>query len=199
MTFNPIISSWNANGILSKTSEPIHFIHKHNMHIMLINETKVTHTDTLKIKDYIVHRQDRQTHTPYWAAGGVAAIIHSTITHTRVRLQHTSIESLCIKLPDNTHIISAYNKPNNNFTQQEIHSLLNTNGTVLIIGDLNAKHAHRNCNRSNGNGNTLHSYTINHNANIMYPTLTHTYYPENGYTPSTIDILINKNLPYSYH
>lgn len=146
MTFNPVITSWNANGILSKTGELTHFLHKHKVHIMLINETKLTPIDTIHIKGYTIHRQDRLTqHTP---AGGVAAIIDNKIPHTRVRLPPTSLESICIKLTDNTHIISIYNRPTNNFTQHDIHTLLNTSGKMLLIGDFNAKHTLWNCNRS---------------------------------------------------
>lgn len=184
------IVSWNANGVKPKVSQLINFLAIHKVDIMLINETKLKKEDKLKLKHYTLYRNDRPDNL---GAGGVAIAVRHNIPHTRIDINRTTIETLAIKLTDNTHIIAAYNKPLNHFKNNELHTLLNTGRKVLVIGDLNARHVQWNCNRNNTNGNTLAHHINNNNSIIMYPD-THTHYPDNNTTPSTIDLIINKNV-----
>jgi hypothetical protein len=184
---NTKIATWNANGIRNKIGQLIHFINTNHIDIMLLNETKLKPTNKLKIRNYTTLRCDRPTDH---AAGGVAAIIKNNIPHKQLREVQSSIEHLIIKL-QNTTIVAAYNRPDNNFSEQDLENLLNTGRKTLLIGDLNAKHTQWNCNRNNTNGHTLVRYANNDPIQILH-TDTPTHFPDNNNTPSTIDLVLNK-------
>lgn len=193
MTYNRLTTcTWNAKGLKNRKAQLINFIHTHNIDIQLINETKLKHTDKFKIRGYTIYRKDRPA---IHASGGVAIAIKNNIPHTLIQTPPTSLETLTIKLSDNTHITAAYNKPRNQFTHIDIHTLLNTARKSLIVGDLNARHEQWNCHIRNTNGNTLHNVMLNTNTLIQYPD-TPTLHPSNNTTPTTIDIIINQNTPH---
>lgn len=182
------IGTWNANGLKGRQGQLKNFLDSNNVDILLINETKFSNRDKFKIRYYQVIRADRDNH-----GGGVAAIIKNSIPHLPVTLGNTTLETTAFRLTDNTHIIAAYNRPLNHFTDADLQTLTNTANKVLIIGDLNARHTHWNCHRNNRNGNTLNDFADNNNLGIMFPD-THTHYPNNNTTPTTLDIIINKNV-----
>ena len=64
------IFSWNANGIKNKLGELIEFLGRLKIDNLLVNETKLTSIDSLKIKNYTCLRKDREN-----AAGSVAIFI----------------------------------------------------------------------------------------------------------------------------
>lgn len=130
----------------------------HNIDIQLLNETKLRHNDKFKIRGYTIYRKDRPA---AHASGGVAIAIKNNIPHTHVQTPITSLETLTIKLSDNTHITAAYNNPRNNFTSNEINTLLHSSRKALLIGDLNAKHEAWNCHTRNANGNTVYNNMLN--------------------------------------
>lgn len=192
MTFRPLkIVTWNCSTLQSRQGELINFLNSSNTDIMILNETKLKPEIKFQIKGYQIYRKDRPI--IHYAAGGIAAIIKTNIPHQCIDTPDTSLETLCIRLLDNTHIIAAYNQPLNTFTQQELHTLLNISHKVILMGDLNAVHQAWNNNRNNANGRTLYTYIQAHNAQLLY-TPSHTHYPQNGTTPTTIDICIYKNI-----
>jgi hypothetical protein len=184
------ISSWNANGVKNKRGELINFIYNHKLDVVLVNETKLTATDRLKIRNYTCLRKDRL----HAAGGGVAIFIKNDVVYSKINLHYSiSIECIGIRLENNVHIIAAYNSPSNSISNSDIDKLLRIGDKVLVIGDLNARHTTWNCHLNNANGTTLYNYTINNNCEIIH-TSEHTHFPLNNGTPTTIDIIINKNV-----
>lgn len=180
--------TWNANGLKPRISELRAFIQQQDLDLVLLNETKLTDKDKIKINNYQILRKDRTNR-----GGGVAIIIKNNIAYQTIKLDNRlSIEAICIKLENKTHIIAVYNRPSNNFTNLDLDILTSVGDRVLIIGDLNAKHTSWNNTRNNTNGLTLYNYSKSNNLVILC-TQDPTHYPENNTTPTHIDIIINKN------
>lgn len=192
MAYNITLCAWNANGIKNKQSSLIQFLQQREVDIMAISETKLTTSDKLKIRGYDVVRKDRLENT---RGGGVIILIKRDVDYTKLTTDRAStlIEHAAIKLVDGTIIVSVYNKPSSQFSERDIHYLTSLGNKVLIIGDLNARHSNWNNNRCNRNGNTLYNYT-EHYPIIVQHTDSPTHFPSNGTTPTTIDIVINKNV-----
>lgn len=188
-----LVCSWNANGIRGRIAELIEMINRRKIDIMMINKTKMNSTDKLKIKGFTCIRKDRQNR-----AGGVAILVRKIIPFQEVKINYDiSIEYVCIKLENNVHLISVYNKPLNNFATRDLEILLGVSDKVMIIGDLNARHANWNCHVNNKNGNTLNTYVQKNDVTVLYPSEP-THIPINGGTPTTIDIIVNKHVSNHY-
>jgi hypothetical protein len=65
-----LIHQWNANGILGKLSELKQYLQNYQVRLMAINETKITDSHKIKIKNYQILRKDRDIH-----GGGIALLI----------------------------------------------------------------------------------------------------------------------------
>lgn len=179
---------WNTNGLKPKLTELTTYLTCNDIDIALLTETKLTPTDTIKIKNYNIYRNDRLTH-----GGGVAIIVKNTIHHTHINTQHTTLEIVGIKLKNNTHIYSLYIPPNHTLTHNQLDNIFNRHNKVLIAGDLNSRHTAWNNHVNNTNGNTLYTYYLQNNINIHH-TQEPTHFPPNGTTPTYIDIILNKNV-----
>lgn len=105
----------------------------------------------------------------------------------------TNIEAVAIQLTDEQVLVAAYQRPQDVLLEQDLDTLFNLSTSVLIMCDLNSKHPDWNCTRGNMNGN-LHRYLEN-NTYVLLPPDSHTHYPNNlNYIPSTIDLVLLKNL-----
>ncbi|KAG7188343.1 hypothetical protein KM043_008000 [Ampulex compressa] len=183
------VCSWNANGLRGRLGELIEYLDRNKVDILLLNETKFTNKDKLKIKSYICYRKERDN-----SAGGVAILVKATIPHKLLSINtNLTLEAVGIKLPSDINIISTYRRPSITLNERDINILMNIGEKVLIVGDLNATHLTWNCNRTNKSGKILFDITQNNNCAIMFPNEP-TNYPPNNTTPSTIDIVINKNV-----
>lgn len=183
------ICSWNANGLRSRVGELIEYLDRTKIDILLLNETKYTSKDKIKIKNYICYRKEREN-----SAGGVAVLVRNNIPHKLIKFDsNMSLEAIGISLLSDINLIAVYRRPNIVLTHQDIEKLMNTGNKVLIVGDLNATHLTWNCNRNNKSGRILLNYAQNNNCTILYPNEP-TNYPPNNTTPSTIDIALNKNV-----
>lgn len=188
MVYKLAVVTWNSNGIKNKIAHLINFLETHKVDIMLLTETKLTQADKIKIKGYTFYRQDRPNST----GGGVAILVKSCIAHTLVPLAPNPIEAICIKTHDNIHIVSAYNRPLNLLKERDLSQLINIGRKVLIAGDLNAKHVNWNCNINNRNGNTVFNFQNTTNVIVDFSDKP-THIPPNNMSPTTIDIVLNKN------
>lgn len=63
------VITWNANGLIPKITELRTYIQTQDIDIALINETKMSDKDKLRIKDYTILRTDRNAwgrRSPYY-------------------------------------------------------------------------------------------------------------------------------------
>lgn len=182
------ICTWNANGIRQKICELIDFLNRFKIDIMLVNETKLSVKDRFRIRNYTCERYSRDN-----AAGGVMILVRNNIPYKVVKTMHSVIENVCIKLANGIHLISVYNRPSIQYTKKDIDTLLKISDKVMVVGDLNSRHKAWNCHINNKNGRTLYSYSQMNNCSILFPDEP-THYPENRGTPTTIDIIVSKNI-----
>lgn len=185
------IAHWNANGVRNKKVELELFLQEKDIHIISINETRLTSKQKFYVHNYDIIRKDRDSDSP---SGGVMLLVKKGIDQYQITTKTKQLECVGIKLKNNVVIISAYLSPNSKFDPNEFNSLLNLGNSVLILGDLNCKHRDWNCMGCNTNGSLLNKYVQKHNINLIYPEK-HTHIPSNNnLNPSTIDIALFKNI-----
>jgi hypothetical protein len=137
--------------------------------------------------------QERQTNAER-ASGGVALIIKEDIPHATTKIKTTQIEQVGVKLKNNLHIFSIYSRPYpNKLFKPDLDKLCGAANRVLIGGDFNAKHPDWNCARSNPSGTVLKAYADENDIIINFPNQP-THYPDNGITPTTMDLYLAKNV-----
>ena len=165
------------------------FIDRYGIDVMLVNETKLTGDCKMVIRGFTIIRKDRTdaAHT----LGGVAIIIRNGIQFQELQNDNV-IENITLKI-SNLRIVAAYRQPTVKIGADDIRRLFGNSGRALIVGDLNAQHWSWNCTTANAAGRILYDTVDNDRLNVHFPD-THTHYPLNGRTPSTIDIVINKNI-----
>lgn len=156
---------------------------------MALNETKLSPEIKIKIKNYQVLRNDRTAQ-----GGGVALLIRNNVPFKTHPLNpNISIECICIELPKKIFLVAAYNQPRNNISADDLQFLTSMGGKVVIVGDFNARHFAWNNHITNLNGRTLFNFANDNNL-IVHHTPTPTHFPENGTTPTYIDLILNKNV-----
>jgi hypothetical protein len=190
------ICFYNARSILPQINELQHFLHHHNIDIMLLNETFLKPTNKFSFPNYTIHRNDRP---PPNTCGGTAIIIKSSIIHSRATIPPlTSIETTAITIERNNDpilIVSAYKPPNKTLLTSDLNILFNITPKTLIAGDLNSKHPNWNCRVSNPAGSILLNY-LNNNPEIdITSPLEPTFYPHNpNHQPDVLDIALSRNI-----
>jgi hypothetical protein len=189
--FNLTIVTWNSNGVGNKLGSLTDFLETHKVDIMAISETKLTPTNKVRLRNYVVHRQDRPNAVN---AGGVALLVHKNVPHQKVNIPPgNALEIVGIKLISGVHVYAAYNRPSNRFTRDDLDEIFNTADKVIVAGDFNSKHPAWNCNRTNPNGTLLRNYAEDADIIINYPD-EHTHHPANLMTPTTIDLILSNNI-----
>ena len=184
------LCSWNCNGLRTRVGSLKDFLRRQNIDIMLLNDTRLAVTDKLIVRGYKVYRTDRLD-----KAGGVAILVRCNIPHVTTDLPRTNMETIGIRLQNNVRIIAIYNRPRNRLSPNELASLLTTGSKCLLVGDLNARHPDWNCADANRSGNTLRTLCVNSEYHLRYPD-SPTHFPPNLRRPSTVDLIINNNVPH---
>lgn len=182
---------WNCDGIRNKLGEFIEFVHEKEIDIILLQETKLRADHKLKLRGFQVYRRDGQN-----GQGGVAVAVKTTMPHRPIRLDPTrlgDVEAVAVQLADSTVVISYYNSPRRTLSPEKLHQLMGLARKVLIGGDLNARHADWGCRPGNRNGTILKRYTETNNLTMIHLNEP-THYPDNGSTPSTVDVMLAKNV-----
>lgn len=184
---------WNANGLLAKLQELKEYIIRENFDLVLIGETHLIPSKTIKIPNYIFYRNDR-TGRP---GGGTGIFIKSSIPHRNTPTPHLNIMEATIVEVDfqtigTTRIISAYYPPAKTFVENDYKSLLHTNKPTLLTGDLNSKHVSWSSNYNNTYGNELIKICNSHGLLVYAPTRPTIFSPIGR--PDIIDIALNKDI-----
>ncbi|RZB73472.1 Exo endo phos 2 domain containing protein [Asbolus verrucosus] len=124
-------------------------------------------------------------------AGGTALLIRRGIPFSEMnKLPATFFEKTAIRLSTTgILVVGIYNRPDNTITEKELRDLFNMGNKVIILGDTKAKHTRWGCNRPNPSKNYRDKHDI-HLHFLENPT----HYPANNSTPTTIDLLLTKNL-----
>ena len=126
---------WNANGLRNKLGELFSFLNSYKVDIMVITETKLAQNIKIKVRNYNLHRNDRNNR-----GGGVAILIKNKIAHARQPTINTSIENVSIRLTNDVLIVGAYARPNLLLDNDDLDAIFNLNQKILVLGDFNARH-----------------------------------------------------------
>lgn len=139
MAAEPInIVYWNANGLLNKLLELPYLVNKFDIDFLMINETKLTHTNKCYLQGYTCYRKyrNRVTH-----GGGVVIFAKNSLQHSEFPINTKHIEAHGIKIPGNILLVSAYCPPQIKIQESDLVDIFKLNNKVLLAGDLNSKHA----------------------------------------------------------
>lgn len=187
------ICTWNCDSIKIRLIEFTQFLSNYNIDLCCLNETKLGPNQRFSVTNYTIYRNDRNTH-----GGGVAVLIKNNIKHHQLSsIPNVTQEHVVLKIftsiGDFT-IIAIYNPPNKHLNRNILTKLSNIDKSVLILGDLNARHVSWNCPSNNKNGNTLVDFITNNNITILTSDEP-TFYPTNSLAkPSVIDVALSKNI-----
>ncbi|GFU99395.1 putative RNA-directed DNA polymerase from transposon BS [Trichonephila clavipes] len=76
------IAAWNANGVRSRIIELRDFINKHSLDIILIQETHLRPGVSIRVPNYTLYRNDRQTQNI--PSGGTAILVKSSLKYHHI-------------------------------------------------------------------------------------------------------------------
>lgn len=185
------IMLWNPQSINNATKLQLltHTLVNEKIDVLILVETFLKPTHTLKINNYTIYRNDRTAQ----AHGGVAIAIRNGIEHKHIQPVRTNtIENASIEIAINntpTTIIAAYNPKYTQFFEHDIQAIIPANKQFMLFGDLNAKHSSWNCNNNNTAGVKLFTMQQTHEF-LVFHTHEHTHHPHSGQSSSTIDLLL---------
>jgi len=157
---------WNCNGIKHKLNELYTFSKQNNIHVILLQETRINRITPLKLPNYFTYRQDRPPKPRTSPSGGTAILVRKNIIHSQEHLQ-TAMDSTSIIIQlgnDNVRISSLYNRPNTPLQLTDLEALTNQNHQFIAAGDLNAKHPSWNSRTTNTSGRLLHNHMESSNS-----------------------------------
>ena len=183
--------NWNARGIRNKIDELGILIGELNIDVAVITETFLKPNIPLRVAGFSCYRADRLARP----GGGVAILIRNSINHHVINPACTNnLENVAIKINNtNQIIVAAYNAPNKTLLATDLAAVFKLGHSVLLTGDLNAKHPQWNCNKKNNQGTVLHDFACVEEIHILSPN-SFTHFPTNNNKPSTIDLTLTKNI-----
>ena len=117
---------WNADGVRSKMGELTQFLTRHAVDIMVISETKLNQNNRFRIRNYDIHRADRDG-----PGGGVAILIRQNIQHVALESIASIVENIAIKLLNGLTIRRGYVPPHINLNFDILDDLLPINQQTL--------------------------------------------------------------------
>lgn len=190
---------WNANGLLKNLHELRIFANTHALDILLINETHLNPSQTPKLSNYTLYRNDR-LHT---RGGGTAIFVKSKIAHKHnITPTLSSIESTSItiytKHSGPLRINSIYHRPQDKLDPNDLDALLVGHTPTILAGDFNSKHSDWNSRITNTNGRILRKYANTHPEISIAGPIAPTHFPNTGVRPDVLDIALLHKLPWIY-
>jgi len=160
---------WNANSIdkHSQTIEELElFILQNQIHLISINETKLSEADNININNYTIIRKDRTSN-----GGGVAIIIKKQINYEQLDLlEEFDLELIAIKVTLNAHtfnFITLYLPPQAQLPSTSFFQKLASLPNLILCGDLNCKSKEWYSRKINTNGKQLEQILPQYNLAVV--------------------------------
>lgn len=183
---------WNPNGFFSNIAEIQLLLQDFNPFALLIQETNLRTTDTVKIKGYNCYRKDYTEGGR--ACDGVLTLIRSNLPQSEIRVvSNLQVITNQIFLPSRTPltICNIYIPPNQNINQNDIRNLINQLTPPFILGgDLNAHGASWGNSYDNQKGKIIQTILEENNNLGMLNDGTHTHINISNGNSSAIDLTI---------
>lgn len=190
---------FNACGVREQRDEIATFLRDHNLDIFLVQESflKPSHRDP-KIANYKLVRNDR----PLRGGGGTLIYYKRSLYCMPIDpppLSHFEVSVCRIGMTGHQSItlVSAYIPPNASASERirpDLETLLGLSSSVIIAGDLNAKHISWNSHSNNPRGRSLELLSSHLNFDVIAP-MNPTHFPRNpDHRPDVLDIALLKNV-----
>lgn len=162
---------------------------------MLLNETHLIPTNKFVLANYKTYRQDRVSKH---RGGGVAVLVANSIRHDHLPLPELkTIEAIGVKIytsTGNIELISAYHRPQQALSKQDLAQLIANTKQRIVAGDLNAKHITWNSLKNNKSGLTLRNNATANGYQVYGPTQP-THFPAYyKHAPDVLDIMLTSQL-----
>ncbi|KAL4144108.1 hypothetical protein QTP88_006338 [Uroleucon formosanum] len=131
--------------------------------------------------------------------GGVAILVRARIKQQVIpNLNLLSLEAVAVLIKLNNRyvtIVSAYQPPGRQMQMSDYDKVMNLDNSIIMAGDLNAKHTNWGCRVINPNGTKLLSFIAN-TPYTNYAPNEPTYFPSDvNRQPDILDILLIKSFP----
>ncbi|KAL4141647.1 hypothetical protein QTP88_004249 [Uroleucon formosanum] len=135
------------------------------------------------------------------AMGGVAILVRAQIKQQVIPNPNLlCLEAVAVLIKLNNRyvtIVSAYQPPSRQMHISDYDKIMSLDNSIIMAGDLNAKHTNWGCRVSNPNGTKLLSFIANTPYAINAPNEP-TYFPSDcNRQPDILDILLIKSIPFS--
>ena len=182
-----------ADGVRGRQMELDQFLGRHGVDICLMTETHLRSGQVFWLANYVCHRTDRPTE-----GGGTAILGRRGIDHYAIRvpgltqMEVTAIHVMLVSGP--VKILAAYLSPSRPLIEADLSACLSGGLSVLMAGDLNAKHVDWNSRLITTRGRRLRDYTNDHSCLIYGPNTPTTIQYNSSATPDILDIVITKYL-----
>jgi Reverse transcriptase (RNA-dependent DNA polymerase)/Endonuclease-reverse transcriptase len=193
------VVTWNAQSIRDKKLEFFDFLVTEEVDVALVSETWLQPNIHFTHADFMAYRLDREDDYH----GGVAIFIRRTLKHELLPAFNTQvIESIGIKISTQSgvmNLVSCYFPGSNNSRvlrsfKHDLETLTSLGGSFLLAGDFNSRHQHWGCVRANRAGPILFNHMLQSDYSIFHPPSPTYFPPQEGYTPSVLDIVISNGL-----
>ncbi|KAJ8915573.1 hypothetical protein NQ315_012458 [Exocentrus adspersus] len=187
------ILSWNLDGLRGRKLELEEILHRLEIDVAALQETKLSETSRITLPGYDIYRHDRDAN-----GGGVALAVKSCIDHYPLqRLQTQNTEAVAIAVRSLRHrdvaVVSCYHPPRLPILDADLDTILSFPQTIAM-GDFNAKSPAWHSRATTAGGRALLNYTNTHNdLTILGPTEP-TYHALN-HPPDVLDIALLKSVP----
>ena len=135
------ILAWNCDGISGKITELIDYLHKENIPIALIGETKLTPTRKIYTPGYVCHRNDRKG---VGTGQGTLILVRSDVKHQLINLPALqAMEATAIKIFIDQKpliLVGPYLTPSKRIATADLDAIARLGESILMAGDFNSKH-----------------------------------------------------------
>ena len=200
---------YNANGILGQRDEISAFLQSHKIDILLVQETFLKpRVRGPNIANYKLIRNDRITRHKGGTLIYYKRSLHCVeITPPDLSCIEASICRLAMSQHQSITLVSAYCPPTSSSFQSydpilftnDLRALLGLSDSVIIAGDLNAKHPAWNSNTTSPRGRLLFNQCESLNFDVIAP-MHPTHFPNIvDHLPDVLDVALLKNVNFRLH
>lgn len=192
---------WNPDGIAFKMNDLRLLVQEHDVHVVLLCETKLHPSRELRLPNFFVYRRDELSprDVPY---RGTAVLVRRDLVHEELELpafKTTRSIGVRLKTADTElKIYAAYKPPGDVYKlhPEDIRAMMEGATPTLVAGDLNAKHHQWGSHSINSAGRALQEDAENSNYEVLSPGAP-THYPMNPmHRPDVLDVALVKNVQF---
>lgn len=140
---NTKILFWNCRGVTWRRPELLHFIQEHNIDILLLNETHLSHNTSFKLPNYHSYYTNKKKIPGRPASGGTAILVNKRLIRHSISIQTISVTNTTIHIQlgnSELRLTAIYKRPNDILHTTDLDTLFNSDYPTIVAGDLNCKH-----------------------------------------------------------